>query len=56
LARARWAETSRRPSHGLNARSGKLRWTRKFIRNNKEGIDIAPHVYDDTVLIKSGHR
>jgi glucose dehydrogenase len=37
----------------LDARSGKLLWTRKLIRNNKEGIDIVPQVYDDTVLIST---
>jgi hypothetical protein len=37
----------------LDARSGKLLWSRKLIRNKKEGVDIVPQLYDDTVLIST---
>jgi alcohol dehydrogenase (cytochrome c) len=37
----------------LDARSGRLLWSRKLIRNKNEGIDIAPQLYDDTVLIST---
>jgi alcohol dehydrogenase (cytochrome c) len=37
----------------LDARSGKQLWSRKLTRNNNEGIDMAPQLYDDTVLIST---
>ena len=37
----------------LDARSGRLLWSRKLIRNKNEGIDMAPQLYDDTVLIST---
>jgi alcohol dehydrogenase (cytochrome c) len=37
----------------LDAGTGKLIWTRKLIRNNTEGIDMAPQLYGDTVLVST---
>jgi alcohol dehydrogenase (cytochrome c) len=37
----------------LDARTGKLMWSRKLTRNNREGIDMAPQVYDNTVLFST---
>ena len=37
----------------LDPSSGKLLWSRKLIRNNQEGIDMTPQVYDNTVLIST---
>jgi alcohol dehydrogenase (cytochrome c) len=37
----------------LNAQNGKLIWSRKLIRNGNEGIDMAPQVYDNTVLVST---
>jgi outer membrane protein assembly factor BamB len=37
----------------LDASSGKLLWTRKLIRNNTEGMDVTPQVYDNTVLVST---
>jgi outer membrane protein assembly factor BamB len=38
----------------LDPQTGKLLWNSpKLIRNNNEGIDMAPQVYDDTVLVST---
>src|SRR5439155_5696438 len=37
----------------LDPNTGKLLWSRKLIRNNREGIDMTPQVYDNTVLIST---
>jgi len=37
----------------LNAQNGKLIWSRKLIRNGNEGIDMAPQLYDNTVLVST---
>jgi outer membrane protein assembly factor BamB len=37
----------------LDASTGKLLWSRKLIRNSNEGIDVAPQVYDNTVLVST---
>ena len=38
----------------LDAQTGKLLWTsRKLIRNDTEGVDMTPQLYDDTVLIST---
>src|SRR3954463_6600154 len=38
----------------LDPQTGKLLWTsRKLIRNNNEGIDMTPQLYDSTVLIST---
>jgi outer membrane protein assembly factor BamB len=37
----------------LDAKTGKQVWTRKLIRNNNEGIDMTPQLYDNTVLFST---
>ncbi len=37
----------------LDPATGKLIWSRKLTRNNREGIDMAPQVYDNTVLVST---
>jgi outer membrane protein assembly factor BamB len=37
----------------LDPQTGKLVWSRKLIRNNQEGIDMTPQLYDNTVLIST---
>jgi outer membrane protein assembly factor BamB len=37
----------------LDVQTGKLLWTRKLTRNNREGIDMTPQLYDDTVLVST---
>ena len=37
----------------LNPETGRLLWSRKLIRNGKEGIDMTPVVYDHTVLLST---
>jgi outer membrane protein assembly factor BamB len=37
----------------LDAADGKLLWTRKLIRNNTEGMDVTPQVYDNTILVST---
>src|SRR4051794_31618329 len=37
----------------LDAQTGKLLWSRKLTRNNREGIDMAPQVYDNNVLFST---
>ena len=37
----------------LDPKTGKLLWSRKLVRNNREGIDMTPQVYDNTVLIST---
>jgi outer membrane protein assembly factor BamB len=37
----------------LDPKTGKLLWSRKLTRNNREGIDMAPQLYDNTVLIST---
>jgi outer membrane protein assembly factor BamB len=37
----------------LDAGTGKLIWSRKLTRNNREGIDMTPQLYDGTVLIST---
>ncbi len=37
----------------LDPTTGKLLWSRKLIRNNQEGIDMTPQLYDNTVLIST---
>ncbi len=37
----------------LDAKTGKQLWSRKLIRNNNEGIDMTPQLYDNTVLFST---
>ena len=37
----------------LDARDGRLLWSRKLVGSGNEGIDMAPQLYDDTVLIST---
>ena len=37
----------------LDPETGKLVWSRKLVRNNQEGIDITPQLYDNTVLVST---
>ncbi len=37
----------------LDPSNGKVLWSRKLPRNNREGIDMAPQLYDNTVLINT---
>jgi len=37
----------------LDPSNGKLIWSRKLTRNNREGIDMAPQLYDNTVLVST---
>ena len=37
----------------LDAQTGNLVWSRKLVRNNREGIDMTPQLYDDTMLIST---
>jgi len=37
----------------LDAQTGKQVWTRKLTRNNREGIDMTPQVFDNTVLVST---
>jgi alcohol dehydrogenase (cytochrome c) len=37
----------------LDAKSGKQLWSRKLTRNANEGIDMAPQLYDNTVLFST---
>jgi alcohol dehydrogenase (cytochrome c) len=37
----------------LDAQNGKLIWSRKLTGNNREGIDMAPQVYDNNVLFST---
>ena len=37
----------------LDAKTGTLIWSRKLTRNNREGIDMAPQLYDNTVLFST---
>ena len=37
----------------LDPNTGKQLWSRKLTRNNQEGIDITPQLYDDTVLVST---
>ena len=37
----------------LDPATGKLIWSRKLTRNNREGIDMAPQVYDNTILVST---
>jgi outer membrane protein assembly factor BamB len=37
----------------LDGRTGKLLWSRKLIGNDREGIDMAPQLYDNTVVIST---
>src|SRR3954454_7442401 len=37
----------------LDPATGKLIWSRKLTRNKREGIDMAPQVYDNTVLVST---
>jgi outer membrane protein assembly factor BamB len=37
----------------LDAQNGKLIWSRKLTRNNREGIDMTPQVYDNNVLFST---
>jgi outer membrane protein assembly factor BamB len=37
----------------LDAHTGKLLWSRRLIRNNREGIDMTPQLYDGNVLIST---
>ncbi len=42
-----------RNAFALDATSGKLLWSRMLTRSRNEGIDIAPQLYDDTVLLST---
>ena len=42
-----------RIAFALDPATGKLIWSRKLIRNNREGIDMAPQVYDNTVIVST---
>jgi outer membrane protein assembly factor BamB len=37
----------------LDPQTGKLLWSRKLTRNKREGIDMTPQLYDNTVLIST---
>jgi outer membrane protein assembly factor BamB len=37
----------------LDAQTGKLLWSRKLTRNNREGIDTTPQLYNNTVLVST---
>ena len=37
----------------LDPQNGKLTWSRKLTRNKREGIDMTPQLYDNTVLIST---
>jgi outer membrane protein assembly factor BamB len=37
----------------LDPQTGKLLWTRTLIRNNREGIDMTPQLYDNTVVFST---
>ena len=37
----------------LDPQTGKQIWTRKLIRNNQEGIDMTPQLYDNTVVFST---
>ncbi len=37
----------------LDAQTGKTLWSRKLTRNSREGIDMTPQLYDNTVLIST---
>jgi outer membrane protein assembly factor BamB len=37
----------------LDAQTGKMLWSRKLTRNNREGIDMTPQVYDGNVLFST---
>ena len=37
----------------LDAKTGTLIWSRKLTRNNREGIDMTPQLYDNTVLLST---
>jgi outer membrane protein assembly factor BamB len=37
----------------LDPQTGKLLWSRKLVRNNNEGIDMTPQLYDNTVLFST---
>ena len=37
----------------LDPQTGKLLWSRKLVRNNNEGIDMAPQLFDNTVLVST---
>jgi outer membrane protein assembly factor BamB len=37
----------------LDPSSGALIWSRKLVRNKNEGIDMAPQLFDDTVLLST---
>jgi outer membrane protein assembly factor BamB len=37
----------------LDPANGRLLWSRRLIRNNREGIDMTPQVYDNTVVFST---
>jgi outer membrane protein assembly factor BamB len=37
----------------LDPKTGKLLWSRRLVRNSHEGIEIAPQLYDGTVLLST---
>jgi outer membrane protein assembly factor BamB len=37
----------------LDPTNGKLLWSRRLVRNANEGIDVAPQLYDNTVLVST---
>ena len=37
----------------LDAQTGDIVWTRRLVRNKREGIDMTPQLYDDTMLIST---
>src|SRR3954452_6353389 len=37
----------------LDAQTGTLLWSRELTRNNREGIDMTPQVYDNNVLVST---
>ncbi len=37
----------------LDAQTGNIVWSRKLVRNRREGIDMTPQLYDDTMLIST---
>jgi len=37
----------------LDPQTGKLLWSRKLVRNNNEGIDMTPQLFDNTVLVST---
>ena len=53
LRRGRIYGATDRNAFALDATSGRLLWSRKLTRSRNEGIDTAPQLYDNTVLLST---